>query len=119
MSRSRMTMVVGFCVLFSTNRVCALQDPVNWMDDSEAGVAAAQKSFLPILFLILPPSDAPEKVKDKTAAPFRDPAVARLVRERFVAVRLRRSKSTEVLLKRLDASDAGRIKNRQPISTPQ
>ena len=107
MSRSRMVMAVGFGVLFATDRVLALEDPIKWMDDSEAGVAAAQKSSLPILFLVLPPSDAPETVKDKAAAPFRDPAVARLVGDRFVAVRLSESRATERLLKRLNASNAG------------
>jgi len=106
MSRSRVTMAVGFFVLFAANRVCALGDPIKWMDDSEAAVAVAQKSSLPILFLVLPPSDAPETVKDKAAAPFRNPAIARLVSEKFVAVRLRESKATKRLLKRLDASNA-------------
>ena len=70
----RMFMIVG-CVLFVTNPLRALQPSINWLDDSEAGVAASQKSSLPILFLVLAPADAPAAAEEKAARSFQDPAV--------------------------------------------
>lgn len=106
MSRSSGTIAVGLFVLIATTQVSAQQASVKWVDNSEAGVAAAQKSNLPILFLVLPRSEAEATDKNETADSFKDPAVIRLVGERFVAVRLKRSREAEVLLKRLDASNA-------------
>ncbi len=106
MSRSGMMITIAFSVLSVTSQARALQSSVKWIDDSEAGVAAAQKSSLPILFLLLPPSDAPASDKNKVLESFGDPAVSRLVGDRFVAVGLRQSRAAEGLLKRLNASDA-------------
>lgn len=106
MSRSGMMITIAFSVLTVTSQARALQSSVKWIDDSEAGVAAAQKSSLPILFLVLPPSDAPATDKNKVLESFGDPAVSRLVGDRFVAVGLRKSRAAEGLLKRLNASDA-------------
>lgn len=106
MSRSSGTITVGLFVLLATNQVSALQASVKWIEDSEAGVAAAQKSTLPILFLVLPRAAPEAEDKNEAAKSFDDPEVIRLVGERFVAVRLKRSREAEVLLKRLNASNA-------------
>lgn len=106
MSRSSGMITVGLFVLLATNHVSALQASINWIEDSEAGVAAAQKSTLPILFLVLPRPEPEAKDKNEAAESFDDPAVIRLVGERFVAVRLKRSREAEVLLKRLNAANA-------------
>lgn len=98
-----------FCVLFvlsASIQIRAQQSSVVWFDDGEDGVAAAQKASLPVLFLILPPSEKSAAPGDMSMESFNDPAVMRLLSRRFVAVHLERSTATEVLLKRLDALDA-------------
>lgn len=99
------TAVVALFVLSVTHTIEAQPASVAWFDDSEAAVTAAQKSSLPILFLVLPRSDEPSTPGDHLKKSFDDPAVKRLVSRRFIAVNLKRSTANNALLKRLDASE--------------
>lgn len=65
MTLSRKTLFILLFVLSAATHIRAQQSSVVWINDGEAGVAAAQKSSLPILFLILPPSDKPSATADK------------------------------------------------------
>lgn len=97
------------CMLFvmsAPNQLPAQPSTVQWMDDSEAGVAAAQKSSLPILFLVLPKAGEPSTTAQKSIESFNDKAVIRWVTQRFIAVQLPQSTTAEVLLRRLDAPNA-------------
>ncbi|MHC5108588.1 MAG: hypothetical protein ACYTHJ_01765 [Planctomycetota bacterium] len=106
MSYARRTIEIAFVLGLATTQIFALQASIEWTDDSEAGVAAARKSALPMLFLVLPPADAPPSVMSKVEASFADPVVTSMVRKRFIAVRLPDSRATPILLDRLNASDA-------------
>lgn len=97
------------CMLFvmsAPNQLPAQPSTVQWMDDSEAGVAAAQKSSLPILFLVLPKAGEPSTTAQKSIESFNNKAVIRWVTQRFIAVQLPQSTTAEVLLRRLDAPNA-------------
>ena len=100
MTLSRKASFIVLFVLSATNHTRAQQSSVVWFDDSEAGVAAAQKSSLPILFLIQPPSDESSATADKSRESFNDVAVIELVSRTFVAVHFARSAAARVLLKR-------------------
>lgn len=116
MTLSRKTLFIVLFVLSAATHIRAQQSSVVWIDDGEAGVAAAQKSSLPILFLILPPSDKPSATADKSKESFNDAAVIRLVSRRFIAVHLERSNAADVLLKRLDAPNV--LDGSAVIATP-
>ena len=96
------TAVLAVFLLSVSRTIVAQPSPVAWFNDSEAAVTAAQKTSLPILFLVLPRADEPSTGGDNPKESFNDPAVKRLVSRRFIAVNLKRSTANNALLKRLD-----------------
>ena len=76
------------------------QRPIQWLSNAQQGVAQAQRSGLPLLFYV-GGSDSrhgDNDLADAQQAAFRDPLVRGIAQERFVAVRLPRSSSTEATL---------------------
>ncbi len=77
---------------------------IQWISNARQGVAKAQARGLPVLFYVRGKAsdDDSSIVRDQRRA-FRDPRVVRLVRERFVPVRLANSNETRALLRDLGA----------------
>jgi hypothetical protein len=78
---------------------------LQWLDSAGEGAAKAKETRWPLLFLV-PRSDDDDEREVRIPEAFRDPIVSRIISEGFIAVRLRPSTTTQVLLKQLNSSNA-------------
>lgn len=86
----------------------AQAQPIQWISNSQQGVAKARSSGKPIMFYITSGSQGDKgDLKQDQQRAFRDPLVSSLARERFVPVRLANSSDTEKMLSDMGAPRGG------------
>lgn len=86
--------------------VVSSPEPIQWTSDPERGFAQAKHTDLPVLLYVDDPSPDEEESDAEHERALADPVVVRLVRERFVALRLRPSIVTETLFQQMNVTDA-------------
>ncbi|UCC29634.1 MAG: hypothetical protein JSU86_15690 [Phycisphaerales bacterium] len=82
-----------------------MAQPVDWVTDVEEGMGKAKGLGVPVLFYLDTAEKDAADSGDAQERSFADGVVSTIVRERFVPVRLRKSATTEVMLKQLEAKE--------------
>jgi hypothetical protein len=93
------------CVLLSLSSTLA-KEPVEWIEGIEQGVAQSKQTQRPILFYLIPRGEDSTDLLDKQQQSFRDPLVAGIIRERFIAIQMPKSTLARTLLEQMGAADA-------------
>ena len=79
------------------------QRPIQWISNTEQGLAQARRVELPVMFYVAGSSsnNQDDDIRQAQQATFRDPTVVAVAQERFVPVRLSLSTQTKELLEKL------------------
>lgn len=81
-------------------------NPLDWSTDPDKGFAIAKQANLPVLLYVDDPSPDAEAGDADHERALANPSVQRIIKERFVPIRLRQSIVTETLFQQMNVTDA-------------